>query len=224
MEIVEKLWAWLKSIWNKIAEHISLGGELIWVLLGGAFGGAMAPALSMFLGDKLPGIEAPELWFWFQHGTTHMALGAIAAGVTVYVVSKRDKDPAKSLFFFSVICGFTFQSILTGLTQTDETGQKAQATSELGVNSAQVSTKVESQIQAMAEAPAASAALVTKAIVQENAKVVVEQLQTKQANATDAAEKQELKDAIADIGATAERLGYSEVADAAAVDKTPSAK
>lgn len=215
MEIIEKLRAWLKALWNKIAERISLGGELVWVLLGGAFGGAMAPALNMFLGDKLPGAEAPELWFWFQHGTTHMALGAIAAGVTVYVVSKREKDPAKSLFFFSIICGFTFQSILTGLTKPNETERNAQVASELGVTATVVATKVESQIQAMADAPADSAALVTKAIVQENAKVVVEQLQTKKANTTDAAEKQELKDAIADIGTTADRLGYSEVAQAA---------
>jgi hypothetical protein len=219
MDILRAIWAWIKAAWTRIIAKVSLGGELVWVLLGGALGGALAPAVVLMLETESRALRVSlgSLWDWFfgPSSSTNMAMGAIAAGITVYVVSKRDKDPVKALFFFSVICGLTFQSILTAVTPPDKKEEQAIDKSGVAVAAAQtsdgdvaaVSTAATVAIEAINEAPADKVDASTRAEVGANIIETVTGLEAARQSAPDS-DQSKYSDAIEDIQDAARKNGY----------------
>lgn len=220
MESFLKVWKWIKDAWGRVIAKVSLGGELVWVLLGGALGGALAPAVVTMIetDSKALKVSLGSLWDWFfgPSSSTNMALGAIAAGITVYVVSKRDKDPVKALFFFSVICGLTFQTILTAVSPPDSKGEKAIAKTEVGVAAAQTgdalaaSTAASATVEGVNEAPATEVNAATRAEVGANIIETVNGLEKSRLEATDA-DQVKYTNAIEDIQTAARNNGYAAV-------------
>jgi hypothetical protein len=213
------VWAWIKAVWSQAIARVSLGGELIWVLLGGALGGALAPAVVTMIetDSKALKVSLGSLWDWFlgPSSSTNMALGAIAAGITVYVVSKRDQDPVKALFFFSVICGLTFQTILTAMTPPDsrdkgaidKSGAAVAAAESSRGDTAAASTAATVAIKAVNEAPASEVDASTRAEVGANIIETVTGLEEAKQSAS-AADKVIYSDAIEDIQSAARKNGY----------------
>lgn len=223
METLSRIWVWLKNIWAQAVQKISLGGELVWVLLGGALGGALAPAVVLLIksDSTVLATSLGSLWNWFtsKDSTTNMMLGAIAAGITVYVVSKREGDPKKALFFFSVICGLTFQTILTAIGDPNSADKAAIASSEVSADIAKKSgsdastaiTAANVAVDAVQGAPASQVDAATRAEVGANIIKTVTGLEQAQLSAT-GADQAQFSDAISKIQDAAKQAGYTEVA------------
>jgi hypothetical protein len=221
MDWLSQVWSRIKDLWVKISQKISLGGELVWVLLGGALGGALAPAVVLILkSDTQNPAKLGSLWNWIgsSDSSSNMVMGAIAAGITVYVVSKREGDPKKALFFFSVICGLTFQTILTAVTNPNSQSESAIKKSEVGAeiaqapkNVAEANTAANVAADAVSDAPASQVDAATRAAVSTNVQKTIAGLEQAQQTAS-GADRAQFEIAIEKIQGAAQKAGYGEVA------------
>ncbi|WP_077147868.1 hypothetical protein [Sphingopyxis sp. KK2] len=117
----------LSAITQPVSWQEALAAWAIWVVIsGGAVGGLLQPVVAKL---RPAVVDPPPLQYLWAP-----LLGAAAAGITVFVLSNAKTDDAHQLFFFSLLCGLAFPSVLTSA--VDNVGRQTE--------------KVEKQLDAIA--------------------------------------------------------------------------
>lgn len=156
---------------------------LIWIVVAGAVGG-VAANISVF-GEPTV-LAAFSAASWFKYVLIPMLLGALAAGIGVYVLTKADTTDLIRTFFFAVICGLAFPQIIDNAKRTVSGQAVEEATARALNDSAR-------ELQGLATHPNTDAAAIND---------VAARMGTLAARVSEPAQKQEAVNALQNAATT----------------------
>jgi hypothetical protein len=169
----------MNGILQSVRAWLEAHDDVVVVLVFGAIGGALATAIQALLkhDGNLVTFAIP-LIPWAKT-ILYALLGAIAAGLSVYVAANSKLDDHRRLAFFALLCGITFPAILAS--SVDQSTEQGQEKLDLGRKVASDSPEAAATVAAEAfrQLPApAQVDQATQTAIEGQATALVKQLQS----------------------------------------------
>ncbi len=182
----------------------------LWIVaLGGAIGGILQPIVAK-LNPKTPAPENSQYW-------QSPLLGIAAAGISVYVVANTDTNEALRLFFFAVLCGLAFPTVLTSAVdsvgkRTDKVQQEVAdiANKARSNDPAVLATATESLKATMIMNPAESITDQGQKSVETSAELALRNIAA--TVAADPGQAREVIEQLKEVATVAQSAGYADTA------------